>query len=99
MLSGERIETVSGKRIEAVSGKCQEYRKPRWRQDTIFSGLKQQYGDEILKLVDNAPKRNKGAVFMVVGIKVCVDAEISSQNSYGRCCRHHLCNSDTLGGD
>jgi hypothetical protein len=54
------------------------------RQDTIFSGLKQQYGEEILKLVDNAPKRNKGAVFMVVGIKVCVDAEISSQNSKER---------------
>jgi len=49
------------------------------KQDMVFGILKRLFKKEILGMIDTAPTRNKGAVFMVVALKTCVDAQISSQ--------------------
>jgi hypothetical protein len=51
------------------------------RQDHIFGVLKRMFMDEILSMIDEAPSRNRGAVFMVVAIKTCIDAKICSRSS------------------
>ena len=54
------------------------------QQLKIFALLKKTFSGEILNMIDQAPSRNNGAVFMVVGIKTCFDAEISSQTAEER---------------
>lgn len=49
--------------------------------DKTFKLLKKDYKDGILEMIDNAPKRNNGAVFQIVALKTCTDAEISSKGS------------------
>src|ERR1700734_2521044 len=39
------------------------------RQDQIFELLKKKFKNEILGMIDRAPSRNKGSVFMIVAIK------------------------------
>lgn len=51
------------------------------RQDQIFELLKRRFKKEILAMIEKVPSRNKGAVFMIVAIKTCADAQISSQES------------------
>jgi hypothetical protein len=49
--------------------------------DKTFKLLKKDYKKGILEMIDGAPKRNKGAVFQIVALKTCRDAEISSKGS------------------
>jgi hypothetical protein len=51
------------------------------QQDQIFELLKKRFKNEILGMIDRAPSRNKGSVFMIVAIKTCANAQISSQGS------------------
>jgi hypothetical protein len=49
--------------------------------DKIFKLLKKDYKDDILEMINNAPNRNKGAVFQIVALKTCKDAQISFKGS------------------
>jgi hypothetical protein len=49
--------------------------------DKVFKLLRKDYKDEILEMINKAPNRNKGAVFQIVALKTCKDAEISSKGS------------------
>ena len=45
----------------------------------IFDAIKSSHENEILEMIKTNPKRHKGAVYMVVGIKVCLDAETEAE--------------------
>jgi hypothetical protein len=49
--------------------------------DKVFKFLRNDYKNNILEMINNAPNRNKGAVFQIVALKICKDAEISSKGS------------------
>jgi hypothetical protein len=49
--------------------------------EKAFKLLKKDYKDDILDMINGAPKRNKGAVLQIVALKTCRDAEISSKGS------------------
>lgn len=50
----------------------------------IFDAVKAHHEQEILRLIEHNPKQHRGAVYMVVGIKVCLDAEMSTESSTAR---------------
>jgi hypothetical protein len=50
----------------------------------IFDAVKARHEQEILRLIERNPKRHRGAVYMVVGIKVCLDPEMSTESSTAR---------------
>ncbi|KAH0564777.1 hypothetical protein GP486_001834 [Trichoglossum hirsutum] len=65
--------------IHLISTNVQTYTLKQ--QLKVFALLKKKFRKEILDMIDRAPSRIPNTVFMVVGIKTCLDAKISSQNA------------------
>lgn len=51
------------------------------QEETVFSLLRSKFKNEILERIEKAPSRNHGAVFAIVALKTCQDAEIHTADS------------------
>jgi hypothetical protein len=68
--------------IHLISTNVQTYTLKQ--QLKVFTLLKKKFSKEILDMIDRAPSRTPNTIFMVVGIKSCLDAMISFQDAKQR---------------
>ncbi|KAJ9650055.1 hypothetical protein H2198_010625 [Neophaeococcomyces mojaviensis] len=93
-LRSQNVQSTLGTLFEATrdtsQGHAEERASPRIttytlkQHDMIFKEVKKRHSPEVHDMIEKAPRRNKGAVFMVVGIKVSDKTQVKSTEKVDR---------------